>query len=248
MGVEAGGLLLERVPPQLPEAIALLARPHTGDELQSLLPALDPRWWRWLLDRLGDTGLLVPAPPTPEPSLPVVGGGPLAEAVTAALCSGGLPARRVDPVAFAALASPLERPELVVLAGPTAEPDRATTDALFRDGRTHLVVRAEPDRAVVGPLVQPGASPCVRCQDLTRVRLDPAWPGLLAQLCREPVVAEPALVGWAAATAAVQVRAWLAGGSADTTGGSLELDLTDFRLRTRRWPAHPACGCLVPLG
>ncbi len=130
----------------------------------------------------------------------------------------------------------------------SAEPDRALTDALFRAGRPHLVVRLEPDRAVVGPLVLPGRTPCVRCQDLQRCRLDDAWPHLLAQLCREPVEPEPTLLAWAASTAAVQVRAWLNDGSPDTAGSTLELGLADFRLRSRAWTAHPRCGCLVPIG
>ena len=110
------------------------------------------------------------------------------------------------------------------------------------------MVRLEPDRAVVGPLVIPGRNPCVRCQDLNRCHLDAAWPHLLAQLCREAVAAEPTLLSWAASTAAVQVRAWFAGGSPETTGSTLELGLTDFRLSSRAWPAHPRCGCLLPLG
>jgi hypothetical protein len=216
--------------------------------LRTLLPQLDPHWVTWLVDRLTLAGLLVRPPAPVAPTVRVVGAGALAAAVTVALEDAGLAARRFDPAGFAALPAAPDGPELVLLAGASAEPDRATTDALFREGRAHLVVRLEPDLAVVGPFVQPGRTPCVRCLDLTRVRLDRAWPALLAQLCREKVEPEPSLVSWAAATAAVQVRAWLAGGTAETAGSTLELDLVDFRLRSRPWPAHPGCGCLVPPG
>lgn len=248
VGLDSPAVVLERVPDGIDEAIRLLARPHSPDELGSLLPGLEAHWWPWLLERLSASGLLVPATPPPPPSLVVVGAGRLADAVATALASAGPGTSRVDPVGFAGLPAATAAREVVVLAGRTAEPDRAMTDSLFREGRTHLVVRLEPDRAVVGPFVQPGVSPCVRCQDLARVRLDPAWPALLAQLCREPVAAEPSLLAWAAATAAVQVRAWLAGGTPETHGASLELELGDFRLHGRPWRAHPGCGCLQPPG
>ena len=122
-------------------------------------------------------------------------------------------------------------------------------DRLFvRSGRAHLVVRLESDRAVVGPLVVPGRTPCVRCLDLTRCHLDADWPRLLAQLCLEATAPEPSLVTWAAATAMAQVRAWTAGRMPETGGGSLELALPNYLLTARRWPAHPRCGCLQPLG
>ena len=70
----------------------------------------------------------------------------------------------------------------------------------------------------------------------------------ISQLCREPVDAAPVLVEWAATTASVQVQAWLAGGAPEACGGSLELTLPDYRLRTRAWPAHPGCGCVLPPG
>ncbi len=248
VGLDSPALVLEAVPHDLAEVVALLARPRTADELGTLLPRLDPRWLSWLLDRLTDAGLLVAARSDQRATVRVVGAGGLGAAVAESLRSQQVPATLLDPAGFVVLPPASEDPELVVLAGSAAEPDRALTDTLFREGRTHLVVRLEPDRAVVGPLVLPGATPCVRCQDLSRVRLDPAWPHLLAQLCREPVAPAPGLLAWAAATATVQVRAWLAGGAPETGGASVELSLPDFRLRRRSWPAHPGCGCLLPPG
>lgn len=248
VGLDSPSVVLEGVPRGLADVVPLLAHPCSTDELGTLLPRIDRRWLAWLVERLSAAGLVVPATaPTPATVL-VVGTGALAAAVTDALAPTRVPAVPLDPVGFAARPPASEGPELVVLAASTAEPDRSLTDAVFRDGRTHLVVRLEPDRAVVGPLVQPGGTPCIRCQDLARVRLDPAWPHLLAQLCRAPVVADPVLQAWAAATAAVQVRSWLAGEPPDTGGASLELGQPDFRLRHRAWPAHPGCGCLLPPG
>jgi hypothetical protein len=248
VGLDSPALVLQGVPRGLADVVPLLAHPCTAEELGTLLPQLDQRWLDWLVDRLDDAGLITTTDPVRQPTLAVVGAGALAAAVAAALEGAGLSPACLDPVGFAALPPAVDEPELIVLAVGAAEPDRAITDDLFRNGRTHLVVRLEPDRGVVGPLVQPGRTPCVRCQDLSRVRLDPAWPHLLAQLCREPVKPAPVLLEWVAATTAVQVRAWLSGGVPETCGGSLELSLPDYRLRTRGWPAHPGCGCVLPPG
>lgn len=251
VGLDSPALVLDGVPERITEALALLAHPNTAAELASLLPGLDPAWVGWLITELAAADLLVRSESTPNPLLAVVGTGPLAESVIAAMAGAGLSAQRVEPgTVFATRPVGAEDSgaAITVLAGPAAEPDRTLTDALFRAGRAHLVVRLEPDRAVVGPMVLPGCTPCVRCLDLSRCRLDPAWPRLLAQLCREQAEPDPALTAWAANTAAVQVLAWLAGGVPETGGSSLELGLADFRLRSRRWPAHPRCGCLVPIG
>ncbi len=248
VGIDPPSLVLDGVPSALAHAVGLLAHPCTQEELGTLLPQLDRHWLAWLLARLAEADLLTPAEPEPVPSLPVVGVGALAEAVARSVADTRLAPVRVDPAGLAVLPPRPDGPELVLVASSTAEPDRALTDTLFREGRSHLVVRIEPDRAVVGPLVVPGQTPCVRCQDLTRVRLDARWPHLLAQLCRAHVRPLPTLLAWAGATAAVQVRAWLAGSTPDTCGAALELGLPDYRLSTRSWPAHPGCGCLVPPG
>lgn len=249
IGLDSPALVLEGVPRGLAEALALLARPSSPEELVRLLPGLGRAWVDWLIARLAAAGLLVPATAAPGRQVAVVGGGALAEAVAADIAACGLTAQRLDAAACAGdgADAPADT-ELVVLAGSTAEPDRSLTEALLRSGIAHLVARLEPDRAVVGPLVLPGRTSCVRCHDLSRCRLDAAWPNLLAQLCREQVEPDPGLLAWAATTAATQARAWLAGELPETCGSSLELGLADFRLRSRTWPAHPGCGCLAPVG
>lgn len=250
VGLDSPALILSGVPRGLPLALELLSRPQGTDDLARLLPELDPAWVDWLVVRLSAAGLMAPTTPPAGARLAVVGTGALADAVARALGATGVAVDRPEPAALGAEETTTRdaAPELVILAGATAEPDRTLTDALLRSGRCHLVVRLEPDRAVVGPLVLPGRSPCVRCQDLNRCRLDSAWPHLLAQLCRESVRPEPTLLAWAATNAAVQVRCWLAGGLPETAGSTLELGLADFRLRSRNWPGHPGCGCLLPIG
>jgi hypothetical protein len=96
---------------------------------------------------------------------------------------------------------------------------------------------------VVGPLVVPGTTSCVRCADLAQRDADPRWPWLLAQLTRLPVEPSPTLLAWAAVTAAVQALAFVGAGRAETLGHTLELGSAEHALRLRAWPLHPECPC-----
>jgi bacteriocin biosynthesis cyclodehydratase domain-containing protein len=115
--------------------------------------------------------------------------------------------------------------------------------------RPHLPVLIRETTAVIGPLVLPGQTPCLRCVELTRGDRDPAWPVLAAQLIGEPHGVEPcdiALASAAASIVALHVLAWLDRGAAappPSVGGTLELSLADLRLRRRTIAAHPGCGC-----
>jgi bacteriocin biosynthesis cyclodehydratase domain-containing protein len=114
--------------------------------------------------------------------------------------------------------------------------------------RPHLPVVIRETTAVIGPFVVPGETPCLRCVELTRGDRDPTWPVLAAQLIGATPSVEPsdiALASAAASIATLHVLAWLdaSGGPPSTFGGTLELSLTDLRLRRRTIAAHPGCGC-----
>ena len=73
------------------------------------------------------------------------------------------------------------RPSVVVLADQIlVEPDE-TTELVAADV-PHLQVHATGHHAVVGPLVVPGRTACLRCIHLTRRDRDPSWPRQAAQL------------------------------------------------------------------
>jgi bacteriocin biosynthesis cyclodehydratase domain-containing protein len=115
--------------------------------------------------------------------------------------------------------------------------------------RPHLPVIIRETTAVIGPLVLPGRSPCLRCVELIRGDRDPVWPVLAAQLIGETQGVEPCDVVLATAAAsivALHVLAWLDNGEAappPSVGGVHELSLVDLRLRRRTVTAHPGCGC-----
>ncbi|WP_091212850.1 ThiF family adenylyltransferase [Geodermatophilus siccatus] len=139
--------------------------------------------------------------------------------------------------------------DLVVLTRPWAASDPLAAD-LQRRGVPHLVATVRGETGVVGPLVVPGATGCLRCADLHRRDVDPRWPAVAAQLTAAEAPPGGATVTCLATvvTATVQVLALLDGtGAPLAVGATVELSPPDLLPRTRRWPAHPDCGC-VPDG
>jgi hypothetical protein len=153
--------------------------------------------------------------------------------------------RRASPLTDLRPLPPGNAPDLVVLCRPWAAVDPLTMG--WQRSRTpHLVATVRQQTGVVGPLVLPGDSSCLRCAEAWRRDDDPAWPRLAAQLAAtEPDPSGstiPCLL--TAVTAAVQVLAHLDGAERPVTvDASLELRPPAFLPRLRRWPPHPGCGC-----
>jgi hypothetical protein len=139
----------------------------------------------------------------------------------------------------------VRRPDLVIIADSYA---RELPGALTRDGVAHLATSAGEAIGVVGPLVVPGYSACLRCMDLIRAERDPAWPLILAQLsgrAAEPAACDAVLAAAVGAQAAAQALAFIDRGAwaAAAVGGTLELVLPGWQWRRRSWPRHRRCGC-----
>jgi len=138
-----------------------------------------------------------------------------------------------------------ERPDLVVLA--VDEPiDGDRRDALHARDCAHLAVRLGADHGVVGPLVIPGLTSCLRCADLHRRDRDPAWSALAVQLTvarRHGGASDVAMATVVAGVTALQALAYLDGDEPAVIEGTLELHLPDWRIRRRSWPVHPECDC-----
>jgi bacteriocin biosynthesis cyclodehydratase domain-containing protein len=136
-------------------------------------------------------------------------------------------------------------PDLAVLAG---RPPMDLRASLMRDQIPHLAVAADEAIGVVGPLVIPGRTACLRCLDLTRAERDPAWPLILAQLEgreSDPQACDAPLAAAVAAQAAAQALAFIDRAVAvdAVTDGTLELVLPGWQWRRRTWPRHPGCPC-----
>jgi hypothetical protein len=148
---------------------------------------------------------------------------------------------RPDPGAGARLLLP----DLAVLVG-YQDPGLGTW--LVRSGVAHMAVAAHEAIGVVGPLVRPGLTACLRCLDLTRAGLDPAWPLILAQLtgrAAEPAACDANLAAMVAAQAATQALTLIDRDAHPPAAqnGTLELVQPSWQWRRRTWPARPDCGC-----
>jgi bacteriocin biosynthesis cyclodehydratase domain-containing protein len=135
--------------------------------------------------------------------------------------------------------------DLVVLAAPWAASDPLAVAALDT-AVPHLVATVRGEVGTVGPLVVPGVTSCLRCADLHRRDADPRWPRLAAQLTSAAPPSSGATVTclMTAATAALQVLAYLDGSAAPATlDATIELRPPDLRPRVRTWSPHPACEC-----
>jgi bacteriocin biosynthesis cyclodehydratase domain-containing protein len=137
------------------------------------------------------------------------------------------------------------RPDLVVL---TEIRDPGTAAALARERVPHLAASAAEAVGVVGPLVSPGRSACLRCLDLAKAERDPAWPLILAQVAGsrlDPQACDTVLAAAVAALAAAQAVAFIdtARPLPAVTNGTLELAAGDWQWRRRSWLPHPHCIC-----
>lgn len=143
--------------------------------------------------------------------------------------------------------------DLIVLA-PTGPAGLEEAVSALPAGAAHLVAEVRDAVGVVGPLVLPGRTACVRCLDLHRTDRDPAWPVLAAQLSgawRGTAACDGTLAVAVAAQASLQallaLDALLAAEPVTdlpaTADGTLELALPGWRWRRRSWSRHPDCGC-----
>ncbi|WP_051343133.1 TOMM precursor leader peptide-binding protein [Pseudonocardia spinosispora] len=139
------------------------------------------------------------------------------------------------------------RPDLVVFTD-LLRPRPARHQDLLADGVTQLVVRASDGLGLVGPLVLPGRTACLRCLDLQHSARDAAWPSVAATLVDRSGSGSPATI---AATAALAVEQALLALDSTVSASEpppvldavLELDMRRGDIRRRAWEPHPRCGC-----
>jgi hypothetical protein len=177
----------------------------------------------------------------------ICGSGLIAGIVADLLTRSGVAARSTPVLEVQELAQSHRagRPDLVVLVGHQSP---AETADLSRLRLPHLAVDASEAIGVVGPLVLPGVTACLRCIDLAKAERDPAWPLILAQLAGhsvDPPACDPVLATTVAAQAAGQVLAFADQASLAqvTANGTLELVCPAWQWRRRSWLPHPACIC-----
>ncbi len=220
-------------------------------QVQGLADGADAAAITDLLRGLVDAGVVkaLPArPSTRSASIRIHGRGPLSDLLTSALrCSGARIKQSNQP--HAAVAA--DTTDLVVLSDSLVADPRMLRD-LHAARIAHLPVRVRDGSGLVGPLVVPGVTSCLRCADLHRSDRDAGWPAVAAQLRDTVGTADRATVLATAAIALNQVdrvidavrggvevdRAPHPPSTLDTT---LEFDVNTGSTVARRWSRHPRC-------
>lgn len=137
-------------------------------------------------------------------------------------------------------------PSLVVTCT-VGEPARAIFDPYLTDGVTILPVVIDGANILVGPLVVPGRSPCLRCLDAGRRDWDPTWPTLVAQFGRHRArgLAVDALrLHLAAGFVAAEILALADGAPPQSLSRRITLDGEERRSEPVAF--DPACHCHLP--
>ncbi|QFU86556.1 TOMM precursor leader peptide-binding protein [Amycolatopsis sp. YIM 10] len=152
--------------------------------------------------------------------------------------------RRASPMVRTTRLTDRRLPELVLLTD-SVVPAPDVVGELHVEGLPHLVVRVREGLGLVGPLVYPGRSSCLRCADLYRSGADSSWPTVAGQLAGREQEADAANVYAVAGFATRQALRVLHQHHEPppTWNGVLELDTYTGKLRRRHWSPHPACGC-----
>lgn len=147
------------------------------------------------------------------------------------------------------VAAPRPRPPDVAVVVGAGALVASRVEAAAAGAPAYLPVLWREGGTVVGPLVRPGLSVCLRCLDLHRSARDPAWTHVAAQVGARPSGSrnrpeELSLAALTAAVAVVQALAQLDGApSPAALSATLECSLPDGLSVRRAWDPHPACGC-----
>ncbi|NYJ19709.1 TOMM precursor leader peptide-binding protein [Glaciibacter psychrotolerans] len=249
------GVALERVLSLLRSgvprsAVVMMSREcgATDAELAALLRALRPVLEVTGEDRPGAVGSSLPVPTPPTLRVCVDGVGPTAALITRCLADLGYGVDHILPDDDAAhSATPKKRPgsgpALAVLVAHYALDPRRHAHWLRRD-IPHLPVVFSDQEVRIGPLVEPGAGPCLRCIELHRVESDSAWPAIAYQLAGQTAPTETARSSLdVACRVAGLVQDRLHRGRSELTATSLGFDPATARLTRYAHRSHEQCGC-----
>ena len=201
-----------------------------------------------LLAALVSAGVVISAGSSRRPvAVRIHGRGPLSELLSNALrCSGTRVTRSNQPHAVVTA----DRTDLVVLADALVADPRVLRD-LHTERVPHLPVLVRDGIGLIGPLVLPGVTSCLACADLHRRDRDAAWPAVAAQLRSTISTADRATLMGTAALALTQVDRVVRAIRADsgavaapmTLDTTVEFDVADGSVVTKRWSRHPGCSC-----
>ncbi|SFB61505.1 bacteriocin biosynthesis cyclodehydratase domain-containing protein [Amycolatopsis marina] len=154
---------------------------------------------------------------------------------------------RANPDTRAGRSVDRRSPDLVLLTDAIV-PAPEVVRGLLADGLPHLPVQVRDGIGIVGPLVWPGRSSCLRCADLHRTDRDSCWPRIASQLAGQSRRADLGAVQATASLAATQALRVLCHneGMPPVWNSTLEVDSYEATVYHRPWLPHPDCGCGAP--
>jgi bacteriocin biosynthesis cyclodehydratase domain-containing protein len=196
-----------------------------------------------LLDRIGP--LLLPEKPRARTTtVAIVGTGPTVERIARAVAQSGHLVE-VSPTAGRAGASACDFG--IAVGHYVLEPE--SYGFWLRRDLPHLPVIFGDGVATIGPLVEPGRTPCLYCLEHFRRDADPSWAAIAAQLWGRRSSAETPLVSREIAALASRIAIQRLSESRPApalpvAATSLRLDVESGKQTRRDWMPHPSCGCL----
>lgn len=235
---------------------------RTLKSLGALDDATDmPNSWRWLSvierdEQVGDLAAAVHTYPTGraaldafenrhDTSIHVIGTTQLANEICSVLNLCGFRASKPT----AELPRSDMRALIVILAGGVHPDIIDDVDSPLHD-HPHLPATVYGARAVVGPIVIPGKTSCLRCAYLHTVDADAMWPKVTLQLASQlhqlkTLPLDRLLIRAAAIQTALLVRTWVDQPAVKEPWHELafELHLPGGQPRPIARPPHPLCGC-----
>ena len=238
---------------------------RTLQSLGALEDATDmPSSWRWLgaVERDEQVGDLAAAAHTypagrmaldaienrQDASIYIVGSGALANEIFKLVEICGL---RVNPIG--ATPSIPDANRVLVVFADGAHPDIIDDVDTPLHEHPHLPATVYGARAVIGPIVIPGKTSCLRCTYLHAVDADAMWPKVTLQLASalrrlQTLPLDRLLVRAAAIQTALLIRTWIDQPANPELWCELafELRLPGGRARPIARPSHPLCGCTWP--
>jgi hypothetical protein len=184
-------------------------------------------------------------------SVVVTGDGETAHLIRALLGASGVVILADEPEAH---------PEIAVLVAHfVIEPE--DHGRWLRRDIPHLAVVFGDETVRVGPIIRPGAGPCLYCLERHRTDSDSAWPAMASQLWRRRSCLDSSLMAQEVATtvarlvfthrmphriesptARVDATARDNAAAADDAA-AIEIDAATGERMLREWRSHPDCGC-----
>jgi len=182
--------------------------------------------------------------PAPERRVSLRGTGRTADGIAATLEASGVTVHRN---ARGSAESPHSVDFAIIVTQFVIDPE--LHGAWLRRDVPHLVVVYGDSSVRIGPVVEPGSTPCLYCVERHTTDADPAWPAIESQLWGARSPCESALVTNEVVALVTRYAASRLGGhpldqSPLATATSLRLDVETGRITERVWTPHPECACL----